>query len=294
MIENSVVNHPAKYWIKFYLSRKLHTHQRITELLSLVDLGGIDADQVKIVEDDMRFPIPFRPANISHKPSQIFLRQERIYDAWRGKQVMQQAEAILGTKDLRDIVETFILSPLKPEQAVIKINQKIPDANMSVKVYDTFQHYFWNRSEMSGDKWGAFISERKHANKEWLQLAMDSRGASGVQTVLWKTGVGSVRQMEANKIFTDLRNAAYMSAMQIALRSPNRHHAEMLLSYTRAAKLAQEGVESSENAVRDVVKAFNAFKMRHVQTNIPSVKQLTGGNVSDAEGDVAGEDRLDY
>lgn len=289
-----MIHHPARYWVKFYLSRRNHTHKRISELLSLIDLGGLSADQVKLIDDDMDFPRPYKPRDLGHRASQLFLRKEGIYDAWRGKKDMQKAEEILGTKTLRDLVETFILSPLKSNQAVKKINQKIPDAEITVRSYELFEHYFWNRDEMSGDKWGSFITTRENANQEWLQLAMDSRGASGVRMLLWKTGTGALKQIEANKMFTDLRDIAYMAAMQIAMYPPGRNHSEMLLNYTRAAKIGQEGIDSTENAVKDVVKAFNAFRMRHVENQTPSIKELTGGRYSDAESGDSGDDKLGY
>ena len=68
----------------------------------------------------------------------------------------------------------------------------------------------------------------------------------------------------------------------------------MLLNYTRAAKIGQEGIDSTENAVKDVVKAFNAFRMRHVENQTPSIKELTGGRYSDAESGESGEDKLGY
>lgn len=289
-----MTHHPAKYWVKFYLSRRSHTHQRVAELLSLIDLGGLDADKVKLVADEMSFPTPYRPNDLSHRPSQIFLRREGIYDAWRGRKDMQLAEGILSTKAMRDLVETFVLSPLKTKQAIKKISQKFPDYGLTEKAYELFEHYFWNRDEMSGDKWGSFITTREKANQEWLQLSMDSRGPSGVQMLLWKTGTGTLKQIEANKMFTDLRNIAYMAAMQISMYPPGRNHSEMLLNYTRAAKIGQEGVDSTESAVKDVVKAFNAFRMRHVETQVPSIKQLTGGQFSEAESGTSGEDKLEY
>jgi hypothetical protein len=289
-----MIHHPAKYWVKFYLSRRNHTHQRVAELLSLIDLGGLSADQVKEIDDDMDYPQPYRPWDLSHRPSQIFLRREGIYEAWREGKHMKIAEAILSTKALRDAVEMWILSPLKTNQAVKKINQKMPEAELTEKAYDLYEHYFWNREEMSGDKWGAFMTTRENANKELLELAMDARGATGVQMLLWKSGAGALRQIEANKMFTDLRNISYMAAMQIAMYAPSRNHSEMLLNYVRAAKIGQEGVDSTESAVKDVVKAFNAFRMRHVETATPSVKELTGGKFSEAEAGISGEDKLEY
>lgn len=286
--------HPAIYYAKFYLSRRSHTYDGVAQLLSIIGLGGLNADELEHIDKMMAYPNPFLPDNLRDRPSQSFLRHEQIYDAWHPGVDMHNALSILETSKLRHLVETYILSPIKPDQAVKKINKQFPDVYLTVKAYDLFQHYFWNRESMSGVEWGKFIDDRDQANKEWLDLAVKVRGPSGVQALLWKTNSGPLRGIEANKAFTDVRNIAFMCVQQIAMQRPSKYHSEMLLNYTRAMKMAQEGIDASTDAVRDVVHAFNSFRMRHAEINTPSVQLLTGGNFSEAEGGPDTEERLDY
>lgn len=286
--------HPAIFWAKFYLSRRSHTYDGVAQLLSVIGLAGLNADELEKIDRAMDYPVPFTPKNLRDRPSQTFLRYERIYEAWHPGEDMRKAISITETDKLRHLVETYILSPIKPELAVRKINKLVPDADLTVRSYDLFQHYFWNRESMSGVQWGKFIEDRDQANKEWLQLAIDVRGPGGVQALLWKTNTGPLKGIEANRAFTDVRNIALMCVQQIALQSPSRYHSEMLLNYTRAMKLAQEGIDASSDAVRDVVQAFNSFRMKHAEMVTPSVQQLTGGNFSEAEGGSDTEERIDY
>jgi len=289
-----VISHPAIFWAKFYLSRRSHTYDGVAQLLSVIGLAGLNTPELEQIDKAMNYPTPFTPKNLRDRPSQTFLRYERIYDAWHQGEDMRKALAVLNTAKLRDLVETYILSPIKPEQAVRKINRLFPEANLTVRAYDLFQHFFWNREGMGGSEWGKFVGDRDASNKEWLQLAVDVRGPGGVQALLWKTNTGPLKGIEANKAFTDVRNIAYMCIQQIGMQTPSKYHSEMMLNYARAMKLAQEGIDASSDAVRDVVQAFGSFKMRHAELTTPSVQQLTGGNFSEAEGGSDTEGVLDY
>ncbi len=257
------------------------------------DLGGLTLEELESIRDEMEFPVPYRPHVPTHGTSQRFLRREGVYDAWRNGPDMKLAKRVLESNAIRQAVETFILSPVKPEQAVRKIQQKL-DFYLTVRAYELYKHYFWNRDLLTGLEWGDFIQTRNAANRQLLQLANESRGATGAQLLLWKMGMGGLRQMEANRGFTNARNVSFMMLEQISMREPSKYHSEMWLNYLKAAKMAQEAVDASSSAVQDVVESFNAFRMRHEETNAPSIKELTGGNFSPAESADGGEDEMDY
>ena len=285
--------HPATYWAKFYLSRRSHSFEQIAGLMQLNDLEGLTIEELGAIRDTMGFPVPYRPQVKTHVPSQRFLRSEGVYDAWCNGPDMQMAKKVLESSALRQAVETFILSPVKPEQAIRKIHQKL-GFNMTARAYELFKHYFWNRDLLTGMEWGDYIQSRQSANRKLLQLAVEARGANGAQLLMWKMGMGGLRQVEANRGFTDARNVSFMMLQQIAMMEPSKAHSDMWLNYIKAAKMCQEAVDASSSAVQDVVESFNAFRMRHEETKVPSVKELTGGNYSPAEGVTDINEELDY
>lgn len=285
--------HPATYWVKFYLSRRTHSPEQIQGLLQINDLGGLSVEEIETIGDRMEYPIPYRPHVKTHGVSQRFLRKEGLFDAWGNNYDMRQAKKVLESNALRQTVETFILSPVKAEQAVRKMQQKL-NFYLTVRAYNLYRHYFWNRDLLTGLEWGDFIQTREAANRQLLQLAVEARGASGAQLLLWKMGMGGLRQVEANRGFTDARNVSFMMLQQAAMREPSKYHSEMWLNYIKAAKMCQDAVDASGSAVQDVVESFNAFRMRHEETQAPSIKELTGGNYSPAENAEDGEDGMDY
>jgi len=283
--------HPSKYWIKFLLSRRKHPHEAIEGMLTAIDLGGADADYIKSIDDTLEFPDPFLPTNLKHRPSQAFLRKEGIYEAWHDTKVFQEAFSILGTVELRHLVETFALSPLRSDHAAKKIKYKT-GIQLSTAAYELYQHYFWNKSLLSGAAWGQFILERDQAHTEWLQLAVNAKGAQGAQMILWKTGSTGRLHVESGRMFKDIRDISFMCIQQIAHRYPTTDHAKMLLDYTRVAKISQEQLDASANATEDIVQSFNSFRMRRVEINQTPIQQLTGGRFSEAEDLVSSEEGM--
>ena len=296
IVESQIVRDesPAKYWIKFLVSRKKHTVEAIEAMLAAIQLGGEHDDYIRSLMGSMTLPKEFQPMNLKHRPSQNFLRKEGIYDAWHRTSAFEAAFNILGKGELRALIETYILSPLRPHQAVKKIEQKTGDI-LSEKTYNLFEHYFWNRALLSGAEWGNYIIQRDVAHQEWLQLAVHANGAAGAQMLMWKTGSLAKLHVESGKMFKDIRDISYMCVQQIAHRMPSEGHSKMLLNYTRAATMAQQQLDSSSSAMVDIVEHFNQFKMKRIEVKTPSVMELTRGNFSGAEDQAADTEKLtDY
>jgi hypothetical protein len=289
--------HPSENWIKFLLSRKEHSFDEIVAMCEMAQIGGVQNEDLlyfrSVLSEDE--PVPFRAHDASHKPSTAYLRRHQIYEAWHRSASMKAAVDILANARIRPLVETFILSPMKPDQAVksIKSNSGV---TIDSKTYELFRHYFWNPSVMSAEEWGEFIQRRRVAHKEWLRLAVTSRGPEGVRLLLWKTGSGPIRHLSAAKIFTNLRNIAYLKAMELEHEPASKDHSIAFSNYVKSAKTAQEEVSASEAAMADVLDSFKAFQMTTTVEQVPSYLELTEGGktgtVSDAGSFSAEEDQI--
>lgn len=285
---------PAKFWIKFLLSRDKHSPESIEGMLTAIQLGGVETDYIRYLDASMTLPKDFQPTNLKHRPSQHFLRKEGIYEAWHRPAAFCEAFDLIGAGELRALVETFILSPLRPHQAIKKIKHKT-GVLISEKAYELFEHYWWNRGLMSGAEWGDYILRRDVAHQEWLHLAVNATGTSGAQMLMWKTGSMTRLHIESGRMFKDMRDVSYMCFMQLAHGTPGGEHSKTLLNYMRTASLAQQQLDASSNAMVDIVEHFNQFRMKREKIQTPSIQQLTGGNYSAAEDLASDKEKLgDY
>lgn len=280
--------HPAHYWITFLLSRCEHSFEEIKAMCQMAQLGAVDNEYLtrirqRLMED---MPVPFRGNSPGHRPSAVFIRRHRIYEAWTRPPEMKQAIELLGDSHRRALLETFMLSPLKPEQALARINQNGSN-EITTDVYLLFQHYFWNTGLLSGEEWGEYIRRRRVAHQDWLQLAVKAKGPSGVQLLLWKTGVGAVRHIDSGKMFTHLRNIAYYKALELEHEPAGPAHSTAFRNYVLSAKMAQEEATASATAMTDILDSFRAFRMSTQEHPVATVDALGGTISSPGDGSAA-------
>lgn len=283
------MRHPSEFWIRFLLSRRQHSFTEIAGLCEMAGLGGVTQEYLEQLQDELEaeLPVPFKPRDRRHKASQACLRKQGIYEAWHRTRAMKDAIALLSDNQIRALVETFLLSPLKPHQIIVKVRQAT-GTELKEDTLDLFRRYYWNTTLLSMEEWTEFIHQRRVSHQEWLQLAVTARGPQGVQLLLWRTGTGALRHLDAGKIFTDLRNIAYVKAKELEFQPAGKDHSTALKNYVQAATSAQQEVTSSAAAMQDVLDSFQAFKMRTSEEKVPSIMELEGG-FTEAE-DVGGTD----
>jgi hypothetical protein len=289
--------HPAQYWIRFLLSRREHSFTEIEGMCQMVNLGGFDPEELRQVRQELMedMPLPFRGSSKGHAPSMRFLKRQGIYEAWHRDRHMHHAVELLGASRVRSYLETLLLSPLKPQQAVIQI-ERTTGTEISVETYKLFGHYFWNSTALSATDWGEYLQRREVSHNDWLKLAVKARGPQGVQLLLWKTGMAGARHLDTGKMFKNLRNIAYFKALALEHTSPSVDDSIAFKNYTQSAKIAQEEVAASAAAVTDVLDSFRAFQMETVDTDTKTIEQLTDGGVgtlSEAAAVMSVEDKVD-
>ncbi len=290
-----MIHHPAEYWVKFLLSRREHSYDEVAGMCEAIDVGGLNGQFLAGLDGVLRrdMPTPFRGFDKQHTSSMVFLRREGIFDAWHKSRYMRAAMDLLGNSTPRALLETFILAPIKPEQAVRKI-ETVTGVDIDVRTYELFRHYFWNPDLLNAEEWGDFIAIRRASHKEWLRLAVTAKGPQGVQLLLWKTGSGSVRHIESSKIFSHLRNIAYLKALELEHEPAGKDNSIAFRNYVESATKANAEATASAGAMADILDSFKAFKMRTTVGVATSLGQLTSGGetFSEAEDGGAADDSI--
>lgn len=269
--------HPAVFFIK-YLITAGHEERSVEGILEPLNLLPISKNTYVELFLELKLPDPFKPSDLAHRPSQLFIRQEQIRDVWRKTPMFNKAYEFLAHPH-RDEIESLLLSPLsfKEISKQIKKNRGTVIAPMILQL---FAHYFWNRTVMSGSQWGSFLLDRKEARKDWMELAVEAQDPRGADLLLWKMGMSAREQIETNHMFTDMRDTAYRCFQQIARDRPGAKHAQALLGYTQVARQCQEQANTASNAVEDIVSSFNSFQMNLKSSKAKPVIELTGGSIS--------------
>lgn len=291
-----MIRHPAKFWVKYLLALRAYSADQIKAMLLFRDLPGLEVEDIQAIQEEMAFPVLLQVRNKQHAASVNFVRREQIVAACHDTQEWRLALTVLEDGRLRQNVETLILSPIRAEFVVRKLQQKLGCHQLTAEAFECYQHYFWNRSSLTGPEWGALALRRKELNAEWARLALDVRGPSGVELLLWHMGLADLQRQNASARFNRSRDAAFMFLGRIEHDLPSRDHSQMFLNYAKAAALMQRAADEVEQEDTDMVSAYRAFHLKVEQIDNPSILELTEGNFSPAEGLSAGggSEEMDY
>lgn len=282
LIPGNVV-HPATYWAKYLLSRRQFTYDQILAQMTVRGLGGLESSDLEALEWALEFPTPFLGHMRDHRESQVWLREERIYELWHPCEHMKIAWKVIDHPKHRKAVETMALSPFRADKVVQKLNRTIgreTGIKMTERSFRLFCHFFWNNERMTSEDWGSFVMESERKNAELLSLAANLSGPNAGQMLLWKMGIGSLRRIEGHQGYLDIRANSLAALAQIAHDTPSTNHATMMLRYAKAFDIAQKGIEATGGAQEDMVQSFRNFMLDHDNPEIEPLDALPGGSVS--------------
>lgn len=269
--------HPAVFFIK-YLITAGHDARSIEGILEPLNLLPLNAKVYSTCADMECTPCPFWPSDLSHRPSQLFIRKHGIREVWHKTLAYKKAYGLLAHQ-YREEIESLLVAPLELKE-VSKQIKKSRSITIPISTLQLFAHYFWNRNDMSGSQWGEFLFDRKEARQDWMELAVEAQDPHGADLLLWKMGMDTKSKVETNQMFTDMRDTAYRCFQQIARDRPGPKHAQALLGYTQVAKTCQEQADTAANAVEDIVSSFNSFQMDLKNSKAKPMLEVTGGNIS--------------
>lgn len=276
----SNIAHPGVYWAKYLLSQRQFTYDQISAAMVLDEIGGLEPAHLEAIEQTLDFPRPFVPAMKEHAPSQVWLREQRIYEIWHPCRHMEIAWSILAHPLMRRAVETMALSPFRPDKAAAKLERTIGrqvGIELTPRAYELFCHYFWNGERMTAQDWGDFVIQSGRKYGDLLSLAANLKGPNAGQILMSKLGLGSLRRIEGHQGYLDFRGTALSCAAQIAGDQPSPAHARMLLAYARTFDLAQKGIDETGGAQEDIAMKFRGFNLKREDTQVPAMNDLEGG-----------------
>lgn len=270
------MKHPAEYFIKFLIVR--HPDWEDAQILKhLEDWGFLSPDDkfIPFLRQSLP-PVPtdFDPLDFTHRPSQIFLRQLGILEAFRNPPEMQEAWDILSKPDQRLVVEQVILSRLDIKVTAQRINKR-HGWFLSEDGINAFRHYFWNPKLLTFDEWGRFLYGRSALYERHMSLL---HGDQRVALHHLRIDQG----IESKLMIQRAQEIAYFTLEEVDLRpgtAPDKVKAISVLA--KAVVECHEALSTSDMALKDVLKQFERFRMEHPHPSPSDIRLLApDGNFS--------------
>lgn len=277
---------PAEYFVRYLISKRdeASSSETISAILDDHEIvyPGITYIE-KLIERMSPFPEPFQAVpSKKHKQEHLVTRQwlkkKGIHDLWYPTEHVQEAFKILGEPRVRALLEDLLLSPMRIEDVVQQANKHF-DIKLTIEGVATFRHYFWNKRLLTDDEWITVLEERKPLSTATtiVKLAPDVAHMV-VPYVLGLSGPSP--NITSGMVAKRMRDIAFEKVLEIERRPASQEHARMMTDYMRVIKEAENESRQSDVALKDVLTAFEKFRLNKDTKPVPSIEQVAKLNYS--------------
>jgi len=214
----------------------------------------------------------------NYKITMDYLRKQNIYELWFPTPAVNEAFKILGDPRLRENTEQLILSSLRFEEIVAKLN-KYHVTTLTVEGVSAFQHYFWNRRLLSMTEWVEFM-DHKPGSYARITTIIASPDVQDM-VVPWLSGMtGPPSSINTGVVARRMRDVAFLKVLEIEKQPASIIHSKMMKNYMDVITAAENEMRQSDVALKEVLQAFEKFRMKKTVGKIPSIEMLAGVNYS--------------
>jgi hypothetical protein len=283
---------PSEYFIKFLISKQEYDENTIVAVLEDHQLYAIGISYIRKLKAQMEpFPTPWDPTGSKGPTAALstkeYLRKEKIYDIWYSTEPVQEAYRILGEPKIREGVEQLLLSPLKVEDVARRLSAHF-GVTLTPEGLSTFAHYFWNKSLLTMEEWVDLMDGKPSAYERITTLRVSPDVADMV--VPWLAGIsGPPPSINTGSVARRLRDVAFLKILEIERKPADIAHSKMMKNYSDVISSAEEQMRQSDVALKEVLNAFEKFRLKKDDKDIPSIDEVAGTNYSAAQA-VAAED----
>lgn len=283
---------PSEFFIKFLISQQEHEANTVLRILEDFGLFGLGVSYVKRLQALMEpFPDPWDPIN--DEETKQYLKKHGIHDLWYPNAHVKEAYEILAAPQLRADVEQLLLSPLRIEDVVARLN-KHHEINLTIAGVKSFGHYFWNKRLLPMHEWVELMEDRPFVNNHTAVIRVSPDMAQTL--VPWVMGyAGPPASLNTGTVAKRMRDIAFLKVLEIERNPATLAHSKMMKNYMDVIKAAENEMRQSDVALKDVLGAFEKFRLRKDDDAVPSIEEVAGPNYSaSGEGTDKGGPLADY
>lgn len=289
---------PAEYFIRFLISRRDTDTETIGAMLDDHEIIYKDTRYLEKVRSSLEpvpdpfLVVPSKRSNEAHIATKQWLKKKGIHDLWYPTEAVQESYRILGEPRVRAMLEDLLLSPMRVEDITQHVNKHF-GISLSVDGVSTFGHYFWNKNLLTPDEWMFVLDDRKphSASQAIVRAAPDVAN----MVVPWVTGLaGPPTSINSGLVARRIRDVAFLKMLEIERRPAGEDNAKTMAQYMKVICQAEGEMRQSDVALKDVLTAFEKFRLNKDVAKVPTIESVAKLNYSQSGAGTgeAMEDRL--
>jgi hypothetical protein len=273
-----MIKHPSESFIKFLMtSMSTNATKSDNDWVQnmVVSLGypAPDSDYLIKVRGDLSLKIPanFQPTNRYHQQSRKFLQSEGIWGLHNPDKATREANLVVTNLRARPIIESLLLGRIEPKEIAKKVNARLGEF-FTTEGIDAYKHYYWNVGLLTVEDWDKLLKDYDLQRQNTMAIIQ-----AGPAMALHKTGFQ--QQIDSKSMLRNMQETLYFDFMEWRSKPHGSERTKSMAALARTSVLVDIQMSQADSALKDSLKAFEQFRMKHAEAGVPDMKQVApGGN----------------
>jgi len=264
--------HPSEYFVKYLLTLKSPDAQKDDWIRMAVQTLGFPAPDAVYISNlrealYVDLPVNYDPIDRYNRPSVRFLRNAGVWSLHNPDDKVKAASSILPNFRVRRLVEQLLLGRLDPKDVAKKVNGRM-NAYFTEGMIQTYAHYYWNCPLLKTQDWVDFFEEYDKS----IQSKSIAVLQNGPAMALHVNGFG--QNLETKEILREMQEALYFDFRDWKEQPRSRDKTTALTKLAKAATSVDVRLSEADSALRESLKAFEQFRMKHSQGVVKSIEEV--------------------
>lgn len=266
-----MIRHPSENFIK---SLVVSAHAQpnnddwIATVIEQMGWPRPGSDYLSWIRADIesRLPAGFRTSDKYHRPSTKFLREEHIYGLFFSEKAEIEASNIITNFRVRPMVEKLLLGRMPEKEIAKKVNARLC-MHLSAASIERYHHYYWQVELLRVEDWALFYENNYAAKEDALSIAQ-----VGPSLALHK--LGFQQNIDSKSMLRIMQEGLFFDFMEWKSQPLSGEKTKSMTAIARSAVLVDEQLSSSDSALKDSLKAFEQFRMKHGKATVQDMTEL--------------------
>lgn len=213
-----------------------------------------------------RMPADFRNDNRYHRASARFLRNEGIYGLFFSEKAEREASDLIVNLRVRPMIEQLLLGRLPEKEIAKKVNSRL-SMHISAAAIERYHHYYWKVELLRVEDWALLYDGNHEAKENAVAIAQ-----VGPSLALHK--LGFQQNIDSKSMLRIMQEGLFFDFMQWKSQPLSGEKTKAMATIARSAVMVDEQLASSDSALKDSLKAFEQFRMKHGEARVVEVGDL--------------------
>ena len=278
------MNHPAKHFIYYLLSKRSLTIDGILEVIDDYGLGiPTENDQRRHFKKQLSkykkklvIPPGFKPKNPNPETDE-FLQKWGLVDIWENTRYMRAARNLLENPGPRRMISVLLLSALNIKTISDRTRDRfsMSHKDMNPRVVRLFSHYFWNYDALDRDEWARYLISWVPGRTDDMVTALKApRTAGGLALALNAADQAGAGETPSVLIYSAAREYGFRMFMNHALGTPHPGNTLGALQSLDIIIKADTELDKRRGGSAELLEQFDRLEAEYAKPSIPSLDEI--------------------